>query len=175
MLRQSLETLAVPRSHSNVPRTKHEAPADLPWIIYLVTSMELLWEHLTTLSTNTGITCPLSMSSSLEAAGCSRMQGDAIPHLSARPPLPKETTNVLLKWSKSSKEPPRRSGLEHTSHVQRLREWCSFSLEKGRFWGPSEQPPSTCEEEVTVRTEPSFVLRCRAERENRHKLKQERL
>lgn len=42
LLRQFLETLAVPRSHSSVPQTKHEAPADSPWIIYLVRSMALL-------------------------------------------------------------------------------------------------------------------------------------
>lgn len=36
------KTLAVPRSHSSILRTKHKAPADLPWITYLVTSMALL-------------------------------------------------------------------------------------------------------------------------------------
>lgn len=60
------------------------------------------------------------------------------------PSLPKETIKALMKWSKASREPPGRSGLEHTSHAQRLRERGSFSLEKGRFREDSEQPPSTC-------------------------------
>lgn len=76
---------------------------------------------------------------------------------------PKEIIKALMKRSKASREPPGQSGLEHTSCLRRLREWGSFSLEKGRFWGASEQLPSACEEEVSVRIEPSFAHRCRAE------------
>lgn len=51
---------------------------------------------------------------------------------------------MLVKWSKASRKPPGWSGLEHTSCAQGLREWGSFSLEQGWFWGASEQLPCTC-------------------------------
>jgi len=97
-----------------------------------------------------------------DAAGRRAMPFLTSPLVLPPPSLPGQIIKALMKWSKSSREPPRRSGLEHASHTQGPRERGSFSLEKERFRGDSEQPWRTCKEEVTTRVEPSFVLRRRA-------------